>query len=163
VVRSIGAVLRARGVAKQEVDDGVAEVQTRVMELLRLGPAPANLAEWRMLANKVAAELAIDLLRKRNARRKHEEDLCEDPDAFANESVPMWHPSSTTDSAACAAGSDGSSWSMEWESSTRGAVDKRKTGRPPFRTTSPSPNYTRVVADARFLRPVSDPTLSSEP
>jgi len=92
VVRSIGNVLVAHGVPWQDFGDGTAEVQTRVLEALRIAPAPANLAEWRAMANKVAEEYAIDLLRKRDARGKQDDGPCEDPDSFFCREIRDYDP-----------------------------------------------------------------------
>jgi DNA-directed RNA polymerase specialized sigma24 family protein len=83
VVRAIAGTLYRRGVARQDIEDGVAEVQTRILELLRVGPPPTGQGEWKGLGVKVAGDLALDVGRKRVARRKHEDDLCEEPDDYA--------------------------------------------------------------------------------
>jgi DNA-directed RNA polymerase specialized sigma24 family protein len=93
VTRAIRSTLYKRGIAGQDLDDGVAEVQTRVLELLRVGSGPQGLAEWRALGNRVAAAYAVDEVRKRYGRAEHEDGLCEDPDACTDERyVPLWDP-----------------------------------------------------------------------
>lgn len=83
LVRSITATLRRRGIPRQDLEDAVADVQVRTLEFLRTHAAPAGILEWKKLCNKIAAQLAIDALRKKKRRAKHEVDLCEDPDAYA--------------------------------------------------------------------------------
>jgi DNA-binding CsgD family transcriptional regulator len=46
VVRPIQTTLRSFGVKKQDLEDGVAEVQTRTLEYLRDKPLPADLEQW---------------------------------------------------------------------------------------------------------------------
>jgi hypothetical protein len=92
VTRAIRGALHARGVPREDLDDGVAEVQTRILETLRVGPGPKDLSEWRALAGKVAADFAIDTRRKLLMRRKYEDDLCEDPDAFVRPEQRRYDP-----------------------------------------------------------------------
>jgi DNA-directed RNA polymerase specialized sigma24 family protein len=69
--------------ARGELDDGVADVQVKALELLVTHDAPRDLEEWKKLCNKIAVDCAIDALRKKARRARYEDDLCEDPDAHA--------------------------------------------------------------------------------
>jgi len=83
VIHAIRATLYARGMARGELDDGVADVQVKALELLVTRDAPRDLEEWKKLCNKIAVDCAIDALRKKARRARYEDDLCEDPDAHA--------------------------------------------------------------------------------
>jgi DNA-directed RNA polymerase specialized sigma24 family protein len=83
VIHAIRATLHARGMARGELDDGVADVQVKALELLVTRDAPRDLEEWKKLCNKIAVDCAIDALRKKARRARYEDDLCEDPDAHA--------------------------------------------------------------------------------
>jgi len=96
VTRAIRGALHSRGFPRDEIDDGVAEVQTRVLETLRVGPGPRDLPEWRALAGKVATDFAIDARRRVLMRRKYEDDLCEDPDAFMRPERRLYDPIDAT-------------------------------------------------------------------
>jgi DNA-directed RNA polymerase specialized sigma24 family protein len=82
VVRSITATLARRGIAGQDLEDGVADVQVKALEFLRTHRAPETIDEWKMLCNKIAADYATDALRKKRKRARYDVDLCEDPDAY---------------------------------------------------------------------------------
>ena len=81
-IQSIKATLSSRGTAKQDLLDGVADVQLRILEAMRTKTVPTDLAGLRKLGNKIAADCAIDALRKRRRRSAYEDGLCEDPDAY---------------------------------------------------------------------------------
>jgi DNA-directed RNA polymerase specialized sigma24 family protein len=83
VTRAIAGTLYRRGVARQDIKDGVAEVQTRILELLRVGPPLTGQEEWKGLGVKVAGDLAFDAGRRRAVRRAREEELDDEEDSLA--------------------------------------------------------------------------------
>jgi len=94
LVRSITATLSRRGIARQDLEDGIADVQVRTLEFLRTHAAPDGILEWKKLCNKIAVALAVDTQRKKKRRAKYEVDLCEDPDAYAADAYAerLWDP-----------------------------------------------------------------------
>jgi RNA polymerase sigma factor (sigma-70 family) len=85
VVRAIRKMLFRRGVAPGDLDDGVADVQTRILEMLRVGPPPSGLSEWTALAMTVAKHFAFDEGRKRVVRNALEEPLEDESEAYVEE------------------------------------------------------------------------------
>jgi RNA polymerase sigma factor (sigma-70 family) len=81
VIHAITGTLRNYGVREQEIEDGVAEVQTRTLEYLEGRPHPASLAEWAALCVTVAKHWRMDENEKLKTQRKYCVGLCEDPDA----------------------------------------------------------------------------------
>ncbi|MGH7297801.1 MAG: RNA polymerase sigma factor, partial [Polyangiaceae bacterium] len=80
VVRPIKTTLRSFGVKKQDLEDGVAEVQTRTLEYLRGKPMPTEIEQWAALCVTVARSWRLDEKKKQKTDRKYCEGLCEDPD-----------------------------------------------------------------------------------
>jgi len=80
VVRPIQTTLRSFGVKKQDLEDGVAEVQTRTLEYLRDKPLPAEIEQWVALCVTIARSWRLDEKKKQKTDRKYCEGLCEDPD-----------------------------------------------------------------------------------
>ncbi len=83
VVRSIRATLRRYRVARQDMDDLIADVQTESIEVARTRGAPCSLAQWKALARAVAIHRALDRLRQAKVRGKQDAGLCDEPDAHA--------------------------------------------------------------------------------
>jgi DNA-directed RNA polymerase specialized sigma24 family protein len=80
VLRAITRTLRSFGVHRQDLEEGVAEVQTRTLEYLRGKPHPATVEEWKALCVTVARHWRMDEKKKQKTERKYCEGLCEDPD-----------------------------------------------------------------------------------
>jgi DNA-directed RNA polymerase specialized sigma24 family protein len=93
-VSAITATLRRRGVRHQDLEDGVADVQVKMLEYFRTHAAPEGIAEWVKLGNAIAVAQAVDAHRKRKRRSKYDVDLCEDPDAYAGDAHDerLWDP-----------------------------------------------------------------------
>jgi DNA-directed RNA polymerase specialized sigma24 family protein len=82
VVRYVRAVLRRYGIAPQDMDDAVADVQADAIEAARAGAMPRTVAQWKALAATIAARWAIDRLREAEVRDRYDAGLCEDPDVY---------------------------------------------------------------------------------
>ncbi|HEY8089679.1 MAG TPA: hypothetical protein VIF09_17585, partial [Polyangiaceae bacterium] len=80
VLRAIRGMLRKFGMRPQDLDEGVAEVQTRTLECLRDKPQPEALEEWAALCATVAKHWRLDENEKFKARKKYDVGLCEDAD-----------------------------------------------------------------------------------
>jgi DNA-directed RNA polymerase specialized sigma24 family protein len=80
VVRSIRAALRRHRVARQDVDDAIADVLVECIEAARARGAAYSLAQWRALATTIAVHWALDRLREAKARSKSDVGLCDDAD-----------------------------------------------------------------------------------
>jgi len=80
VVRPIQTTLRSFGVKKQDLEDGVAEVQTRTLEYLRDKPLPTDLEQWVALCVTITRNWRLDEKKKAKTDRKYCEGLCEEPD-----------------------------------------------------------------------------------
>jgi DNA-directed RNA polymerase specialized sigma24 family protein len=80
VVRPIKTTLRSFGVRKQDLEDGIAEVQTRTLEYLRGKPLPTELEQWVALCVTITRSWRLDEKKKAKTDRKYCEGLCEDPD-----------------------------------------------------------------------------------
>ena len=80
VVRPIQTTLRSFGVRKQDLEDGVAEVQTRTLEYLRDKPLPTELEQWVALCVTITRSWRLDEKKKAKTAKKYCEGLCEDPD-----------------------------------------------------------------------------------
>jgi DNA-directed RNA polymerase specialized sigma24 family protein len=83
VVRPIKTTLRSFGVKKQDLEDGVAEVQTRALEYLRGKPLPAETEQWVALCVTITRSWRLDEKKKAKTDKKYCEGLCEDPDERA--------------------------------------------------------------------------------
>jgi DNA-directed RNA polymerase specialized sigma24 family protein len=66
---------------RRHLEDDIPEVQCRTLEAARVGPMPPDLPRWKALGRRIAKDYAIDELRKKEAREKYDEGLCEEPDA----------------------------------------------------------------------------------
>jgi DNA-directed RNA polymerase specialized sigma24 family protein len=80
VVRPIRTTLRSFGVNAQDLEDGVAEVQTRTLEYLRGKPLPTEMEQWVALSVTVARSWRLDEKEKEKTDEKYCEGLCEEPD-----------------------------------------------------------------------------------
>jgi len=80
VIRAITGTLRKFGVPRQDLEDGVAEVQTRTLEYLEGKPQPAAVEEWAAVCVTIAKHWRMDENEKRKTDRKYCAGLCEDPD-----------------------------------------------------------------------------------
>ncbi len=81
VVAAIRRILRKFRVRAQDLPDGIAEVQTRVLEFLRGKPEPADVSQWCALCTTVARNWRLkDIDKQKTAARRGDTGLCEDPD-----------------------------------------------------------------------------------
>jgi DNA-directed RNA polymerase specialized sigma24 family protein len=80
VLLAIACTLRKRGVRKDDVPDGVAEVQARSLESTRNGEAPTDTSGWAKLCTTIATCFAVDEGRKKAASAKLDAGLCGTPD-----------------------------------------------------------------------------------
>ena len=83
VVRYLAATLRRYGVSRADMDDAIADVQTRAIESARFGRMPATVAHWKALTAAIAARWAASRLREAEIAGKHDAGLCDDSDACA--------------------------------------------------------------------------------
>jgi DNA-directed RNA polymerase specialized sigma24 family protein len=88
LVRGVQRTLRRYGTAEGNLEDGVAEVQTRALEYLRTRQPPADLAGWTALCVTIAKHWRLDQKAKKRARSKYDTGLCEEPDEH-----PLLEPS----------------------------------------------------------------------
>ena len=70
VVRKIARVLSRRGMDDQDLEDGISEVQARILERLRTKPPPGGFEEWVAFATHVARAYAMDQGRRKTVRRQ---------------------------------------------------------------------------------------------
>jgi DNA-directed RNA polymerase specialized sigma24 family protein len=96
VVRYIRATLRRRGVALQDRDDAVADVQTDAIAVARTGRMPADVAQWKALAARIAARWTVDRVRESKARSKYDAGLCEDADPYCRPTL-FWEERDSVD------------------------------------------------------------------
>jgi DNA-directed RNA polymerase specialized sigma24 family protein len=82
VVRPVVGTLKRYGVEPQDMSDAIAEVLTLALEAARRGKMPADAGEWKALCTTIAARWAIEGLRDLEVRDRHEDGLCEEPDAY---------------------------------------------------------------------------------
>jgi DNA-directed RNA polymerase specialized sigma24 family protein len=80
VVAAIVAVLRGGGIAKQDVKDGLADVQLRALESFQRRDPPADVGAMRALCVKIAHNYAINRWKKQSFRSQWDTGLCEEPD-----------------------------------------------------------------------------------
>jgi RNA polymerase sigma factor (sigma-70 family) len=80
VTQAITGVLRSYGVRRSEIDEGVAEVQTRTLEYLKDKPHPTAVEEWAAVCATIAKNWRINENKKRKTEKKYCAGLCEDPD-----------------------------------------------------------------------------------
>lgn len=91
VVRYLRAILRRFGVALQNMEDAIADVQTDSIEAARVGCMPAGPAEWKAFAGAIAVNWAIDRLRETEVRSKYDAGLCDDADVYARPTLYWEH------------------------------------------------------------------------
>jgi DNA-directed RNA polymerase specialized sigma24 family protein len=80
VVDAIRATLRRHRMLRRDLDDGVAEVQTRALEYLRGKPEPGDVAGWAALCATIAAHWCLDEHERKKTARKYDVGLCGDAD-----------------------------------------------------------------------------------
>jgi DNA-directed RNA polymerase specialized sigma24 family protein len=91
VVRCIRTTLRRHGVARQDMDDAIADVQAECIEAVRTRRAACSLAQWKALAATIAVRWALDRLREAKVRSKYDVGFCEDADAFVRPTLHWEH------------------------------------------------------------------------
>jgi DNA-directed RNA polymerase specialized sigma24 family protein len=91
VVRYIRATLRRSGVALQDMDDAIAEVQADAIESARTARMPCDAAQWKALVATIGVRRAIDRLRETEVRGKYDAGLCDDADAHAGPALHVEH------------------------------------------------------------------------
>jgi DNA-directed RNA polymerase specialized sigma24 family protein len=91
VVRSIGATLRRKGVASQDLEEAIADVQVASIEVARSAGMPASLAQWKALATTIAVRRSLNRVRNARRRRKYDAGLCEEPDAYLSPTLHWEH------------------------------------------------------------------------
>jgi DNA-directed RNA polymerase specialized sigma24 family protein len=80
LVRTVQRTLRRYGMAKGNLEDGVAEVQTRALEYLRTRQPPTDLAGWVALCVTIAKHWRLNEKEKKRARSQYDTGPCEEPD-----------------------------------------------------------------------------------
>jgi DNA-directed RNA polymerase specialized sigma24 family protein len=80
VVRYVRGTLKRYGVEPQDMDDAIAEVQTKAIEAARRKRMPAGLGEWKALCVTIASQWGIDRLREADVRDKYDAGLSEEAD-----------------------------------------------------------------------------------
>ena len=83
VVDAIEGTLRNHHVRREDVDDGVAEVQLLTLEHLEIKEPPADLAGWKALCATIARNWRTKAIEKERAHAKVDAGLSEKPDAYA--------------------------------------------------------------------------------
>jgi RNA polymerase sigma factor (sigma-70 family) len=83
VVLSIEGKLLRMGVDRQDLADGVAEVQKRALENIRRSPMPTDVGGWKALACTIAERMVIKDRKRDEKRSKYNTGLCEDPEEYA--------------------------------------------------------------------------------
>jgi len=79
-VRPIETTLRGFGVRRQDLEDGVAEVQCRTLAHVRGKALPQTVEEWVALGTTIARNWQLDLKKRRKTDAKYCAGLCEEPD-----------------------------------------------------------------------------------
>jgi DNA-directed RNA polymerase specialized sigma24 family protein len=82
VTRPIKTTLRSFGVPKQDLEDGVAEVQTRTLEHLQGKALPEGIEQWVALCTTIARNWRLNEKEKRKTEQKYCTGLCEEPDNY---------------------------------------------------------------------------------
>ncbi len=67
---------------KQDLEDGVAEVQTRTLEYLQGKPLPEGIEEWVALCTTIARHWRLDEKAKQETEQKYCTGLCGGPDNY---------------------------------------------------------------------------------
>lgn len=83
VVRTIEGTLLRRGVDRQDLGDGVAEVQTRALEATRDKPMPTDVGGWKAFCCTIAERMIISERRKEGKRSRFNMGPREDADEHA--------------------------------------------------------------------------------
>jgi DNA-directed RNA polymerase specialized sigma24 family protein len=91
VVRGIHTTLRSFRVPTRDMEDGIAEVQTRAIAYARTRAMPASAAELRALTTKIARRWALNQRRAAKVRKKYDAGFCEDPDAYLSPTLHWEH------------------------------------------------------------------------
>jgi DNA-directed RNA polymerase specialized sigma24 family protein len=91
VVQCIRAELRRRRVARQDIDDAIADVQVECIEAARTREAVYSLAQCKALATTVAVHWAVDRVREAEVRSKYDTGFCEDADAHLRPTLRWEH------------------------------------------------------------------------
>ena len=82
VIRPIKTTLRSFGVPKRDLEDGVAEVQTRTLEYLQGKALPEGIEQWVALCTTIARNWRLNEKEKRKTEQKYCTGLCEEPDNY---------------------------------------------------------------------------------
>jgi DNA-directed RNA polymerase specialized sigma24 family protein len=82
VIRPIKTTLRSFGVPRQDLEDGVAEVQTRTLEYLQGKALPEGIEQWVALCTTIARNWRLNEKEKRKTEQKYCTGLCEEPDNY---------------------------------------------------------------------------------
>jgi DNA-directed RNA polymerase specialized sigma24 family protein len=83
VVRSIEGKLLRLGVDRQDLADGVAEVQKRALENIRKSPMPTDVGRWKALSCTIAERMVLKDRLRDEKRGRYNTGLCEDPEEYA--------------------------------------------------------------------------------
>jgi len=92
VIHPIKTTLRSFGVRKQDLEDGVAEVQTRTLEHLKGKPLPETLEQWVALCTTIARHWRLKEKEKQATEQKYCTGLCEEPDDYVGIEPPVHRP-----------------------------------------------------------------------
>jgi hypothetical protein len=93
VIPASSAIFLKQGTARQDLADGVADVQVKTIEFLETHDAPLDLGGWKKLCSGIADAHGKDALRRRYRRAPYHADLCEEPDAYADDHKErLWDP-----------------------------------------------------------------------
>jgi DNA-directed RNA polymerase specialized sigma24 family protein len=92
VIRPIRTTLRSFGVPKQDLEDGIAEVQTRTLEHLKGKPLPQGIEQWVALCTTIARNWRLKEKEKQQTEQKYCTGLCEDPDEYVGIERPVDRP-----------------------------------------------------------------------
>src|ERR1700679_3707392 len=76
VVLSIEGKLLRMGVDRQDLADGVAEVQKRALENIRRSPMPTDVGGWKALACTIAERMVIKDRKRDEKRSKNNTGFC---------------------------------------------------------------------------------------
>ena len=91
VVRGIHTTLRSFRVPSRDMEDAIAEVQTRAIAHARKRAMPATVAEWKALTTKIARRWALNRRRDVEVRKKYDAGLCEEPDTYLSPTLHWEH------------------------------------------------------------------------
>jgi DNA-directed RNA polymerase specialized sigma24 family protein len=77
VVATICRALRAKGIRKKNVEDGLQEVYVRALRVFRVKPGPTELEHMKAFCARVAINYAFDQARKAKRRKEDLAALCD--------------------------------------------------------------------------------------